>query len=73
MEIDYDNDTWKVIDTFFNYDRYYLTKHHLDSYDDFIKNKIPQTFKQYNPQILYKEFDKEIQSIVDYYKSRFIW
>ena len=26
----------------------------MDSYNDFILNKIPQTINQYNPQILYK-------------------
>ena len=57
MDIDFDNDTWKVIYNYFDSHSNYLVKHHLDSYDDFIFNKIPQTFAQYNPQILYKEFD----------------
>ena len=59
MDIDYDNDTWDVVDNFFSFNKNYLTKHHLDSYNDFVMNKIPQTFSQYNPQILYKELDKE--------------
>ena len=46
--------TWSIIDTFFKDNKNYLTKHHLDSYNDFIENKLPQTFIQYNPQILYK-------------------
>ena len=58
MDFNYDKDTWEIIDTFFKYDQYYLTKHHLDSYNDFIINKIPQTIQQYNPQRLYKELDK---------------
>ena len=37
----------------------YLTKHHLDSFNDFVINKIPN-FSQYNPQILYKELDKKV-------------
>ena len=53
--MDYELETWNVIDLFFKNNDNYLTKHHLDSFNDFITNKLPQTFKQYNPQILYKE------------------
>ena len=56
--MDYNIDTWKVIDNYFNVHKNYLTKHHLDSFNDFVLNKIPLTIKQYNPQILYKELDK---------------
>ena len=51
--MDYNNDTWKVIDNYFKVHKNYLTKHHLDSFNDFVLNKIPQTINQYNPQILY--------------------
>ena len=34
---------------------YYLTNHHLDSYNDFILNKIPQTLKENNPQTIFLE------------------
>jgi DNA-directed RNA polymerase II subunit RPB2 len=54
--MDYSNNTWKVIDNYFKSNKNYLTKHHLDSYNDFVLNKIPQTLKQYNPQIHYKEY-----------------
>ena len=54
-----EKDTWKVIYNYFDNNKFYLTKHHQDSYNDFILNKIPLTFKQYNPQILYKDFDKD--------------
>ena len=56
--MDYNSDTWKVIDNYFNVHQNYLTKHHLDSFNDFILNKIPQTINQYNPKILYKELNK---------------
>ena len=59
MKFDYDNNTWQVINNYFKDNKNYLTKHHLDSFNDFVINKIPQTFSQYNPQILYKELDKE--------------
>jgi DNA-directed RNA polymerase II subunit RPB2 len=54
-----EKEPWEIIDTYFRENRNYLTKHHIDSYNDFILNKIPQTFKQYNPQIIYKEYNKE--------------
>ena len=56
--MDYNSDTWKVINNYFNVHHNYLTKHHLDSFNDFILNKIPQTLTQYNPKILYKELNK---------------
>ena len=57
MVFDYDKNTWEIIDSYFNYHKNYLTSHHLDSYNDFILNKVPQTISQYNPQILYKELN----------------
>ena len=57
-----EKDTWKVIYNYFDSNKFYLTKHHQDSYNDFILNKIPLTFKQYNPQILYKDLDKETKT-----------
>jgi DNA-directed RNA polymerase II subunit RPB2 len=57
MDFDYENNTWDVVDNYFSANKNFLTKHHLDSFNDFVINKIPQTFSQYNPQILYKEQD----------------
>ena len=54
---DLEKDTWNVIYTYFKDNKNYISRHHLDSYNDFIKNKIPQTLKQYNdpPLRLYIE------------------
>jgi DNA-directed RNA polymerase II subunit RPB2 len=57
MVFDYENNTWDVVDNYFSANKNFLTKHHLDSFNDFVINKIPQTFSQYNPQIFYKELD----------------
>ena len=57
--MEYNSDTWKVVDNYFKVHDNYLTKHHLDSFNDFVLNKIPLTIKQYNPQKLYKELNKE--------------
>ena len=59
---DFENNTWNIINNYFDNNSNYLTKHHLDSFNDFIEDKIPQTFAQYNPQIIYKEFNKDTES-----------
>ena len=59
---DFEENTWNLIYNYFKNNKNYLTKHHLDSYNDFIINKIPLTFNQYNPQIIYKELNKETKN-----------
>jgi len=54
--------SWNIVNNYFNNNNNYLTKHHLDSFNDFINDKLPQTFKQYNPQIIYKEYNKELEN-----------
>ena len=54
------NDTWEIVYNYFRNTKNYLTNHHLDSFNNFIEEKIPQTFQQYNPQYIYKEFSKEL-------------
>ena len=56
---DFEKNTWNIIWNYFRNNKNYLTKHHLDSFNDFINNKIPLIFRQYNPQILYKELNKD--------------
>lgn len=47
-----DKDTWHVIHSYFDETPNYLTKHHIDSFNDFILNRIPATFNipNLNPQ-----------------------
>lgn len=45
----------KLIDNFFTLNRYYLSKHHIDSYNDFLDNKIKRTVKSMNPFIILKK------------------
>jgi DNA-directed RNA polymerase II subunit RPB2 len=40
---------WNVINTYFNSFKYYITKHHLDSYNNFISSTIPSIIKNLNP------------------------
>ncbi len=58
MDINLETDIWKIIYSYFENDKYYMTNHHLDSFNDFILNKIPQTFKENNPQILFLAKDE---------------
>ena len=46
---------WKVIDKYFEDNTYFLTKHHLDSFNDFVTKKIPNTINVLNPIIMLKE------------------
>ena len=62
-----DKDLWSVIYSYFQdlpedkenklpYKKnYYLTNHHLDSYNNFILTKIPQTLNENNPQTIFLE------------------
>ena len=52
-------ESWELIHNYFSSHPYYLTKHHLDSFNDFLDNKIPQTFQQYNPQTHFIDIDTE--------------
>ena len=55
LEIDFNKDSWSIIHNYFESNPYYLTSHHLDSFNDFLENKIPLTLQQFNPQTLYEE------------------
>ena len=49
-------DTWSVLDKYFE-SSYFLTKHHLDSYNDFVQNKVLNTIKVLNPFVIIKKQD----------------
>ena len=55
-KIDFDKYTWKIIDLMFKeHNGKFLIKHQIDSYDDFILNKIEQILHGFNKiQILFK-------------------
>ena len=59
-----EKDTWSIISNYFESTPKYLTKHHLDSYNDFINNKIYDIFNdtQSNPQVVIL-IDKENPAI----------
>lgn len=55
----FNKDTWKVIDSYFQANPYFLTSHQLDSFDDFVSSKIPQTIKQLNPLTIFKQKESD--------------
>lgn len=56
-----ETETWDVINAYFRDTSNYLVKHQIDSYNDFIKNKIPLIFKNFHHQKVFR-FDKENQN-----------
>lgn len=55
-------ETWKVIYSYFKENPKWLAKHQLDSYNDFVNNKIPIIFKTNNKSQVFL-FDKENSEI----------
>jgi DNA-directed RNA polymerase II subunit RPB2 len=66
--MDYFKDTWLVLDEYFKSNKNFLTKHHLESYNDFISNKIVNTIKILNPFIIIKnQENNNIQHEIEIY------
>ena len=59
-----ETDTWDVINSYFRDTPNYLVRHHIDSYNDFVQNKIPQIFQNlaYNPPFIL--FDNNDDTII---------
>ena len=51
--MDFYKDTWYILDEYFK-TSYFLTKHHLDSYNDFVSNKLINTIRVLNPFLVLK-------------------
>jgi DNA-directed RNA polymerase II subunit RPB2 len=52
-------DTWKVLHDYFSSDPYFITKHHIESYNDFIMKKIPLIIRTLNPWIILKKTNSD--------------
>lgn len=66
MEAQTDIDVWRVIQSYFQDHMYPFTKHHIDSFREFIRTHIPATIKTYNPITMVKYTDaKELQLKVE--------
>jgi DNA-directed RNA polymerase II subunit RPB2 len=64
-----ESDTWNIIDSYFRDIPNYIVRHHVDSYNDFVDNKIPLVFKNLNHQevIRYDKDDTTIRYTIDIY------
>ena len=51
-------DIWNVIDVYYKSNTHYLTRHHIESYNDFVLSKIPYTIETLNPFIIVKDDSK---------------
>jgi DNA-directed RNA polymerase II subunit RPB2 len=61
LYIGMDNSTiWKIIDKYFEDNPQALVRHHIESYNDFFKNGIFQIFKDKNPVVIQRQYDKEL-------------
>jgi len=56
-------ETWDIINSYFRDIPNYLVRHHIDSYNDFIQNKIPQIMKNFAKAPPYVLIDKEDRNI----------
>jgi DNA-directed RNA polymerase II subunit RPB2 len=56
--MDYYKDTWYVIDDYFKSNKYFITNHHIDSWNDFVTNKLINTIQVLNPFIVLKNQDE---------------
>ena len=48
---------WQIINSYFNSNKYYFTTFQIDSYNDFVLNKLPYTIKALNPITMLKKHD----------------
>ena len=48
-EFDWEKDTWEVIQNYFRSNPYFSTRHQLDSYNMFLRDRLPKTLRQFNP------------------------
>ena len=52
---------WKIIDTYFKDNPDFSVKHHLNSYNSFILNGIPQILRERNPIRMIKEYTEDVK------------
>lgn len=50
--------SWDILDSYFGHNLHWITSHHLESYDLFVKKYIPFTIKSMNPFIIVKNDDE---------------
>lgn len=69
-KFDWNKQTWNVIESYFN-DPKVLVKHQIDSYNDFVDNKIQRVITETNPIISYTNFNVEHGKYMTEYQVEF--
>ena len=66
---DLPNETWDIINSYFAENPNWLARHQIDSYNDFVSNKIPLVMKNINHMsaFMFDKINKEISYKVDIY------
>lgn len=59
-------DAWRALDAFYRDTPYFLTSHHLDSYDTFLERSMAETIRSMNPYPMVKEEDGKKFSVEVY-------
>lgn len=60
-KFDYTKDTWSVIDSYFaQNNNKQIMRHQLESFQQFIDFQLWQTVKQFNPVVIYHDFNPEL-------------
>ena len=56
----YDKDNWEIISKFIKENNYNsLVKHHIESFDDFMDNKVEEIVKQFNNLSIYSDYNED--------------
>jgi DNA-directed RNA polymerase II subunit RPB2 len=62
---DFEEFTWEVIDKFFHYNKgYQLVKHQIESFNDFVLNKLAQILDGFNPIEITHQYNPEYDKFV---------
>ena len=58
--MNFDKLGWKTLESYFVDNPYYLTQHHINSYDSFFNKEIFEVIKEKNPIQISKNFDERL-------------
>ena len=66
----WETDTWNVIDSYFR-DQKVLVKHQIESYNDFVDNKIQKIINEFNPVRSLTDFNEDLGKYMTEYHIEF--
>ena len=66
----YNEDTWTIIESYFK-NKKNLVKHHIESYHNFIENKIPEILNDFSPVEIPADYDEASRKFLTKYQVNF--